>query len=129
MEYSKHYTREEARALLPQIKQWLKAISDLRRQLKEYDRQLGVLAKQQCDSGGELVNSWVRVMAEMKAVFLEFDRREIQIKDLERGLVDFPALIAEKEVFLCWEKGEADIGFWHEIQAGYAGRQPLDEDL
>ena len=114
--------------MLPQLKQWLKEISHLRRQLEQYDRQLALLTKEGSDSGGELVNSWVRTMAEIKAVFFEFDRREIQIKDLERGLVDFPALIADKEVFLCWEKGEADIGFWHELQAGYAGRQPLDDD-
>ena len=50
----------------------------------------------------------------------EFQRREIQIKDLERGLIDFPALIGGKEVFLCWEQDEEDIEFWHELDAGYA---------
>lgn len=52
----------------------------------------------------------------------------IQIKDLERGLVDFPHFFQDDpqhEVFLCWELGEDTITFWHEIEAGYGGRQPL----
>jgi len=51
----------------------------------------------------------------------------IQIKSIENGLVDFPAVRANgQEVFLCWQLGETDILFWHEIQAGFAGRQPIE---
>ena len=52
---------------------------------------------------------------------LEFQRREIQVKDIDRGLIDFPALLGGKEVFLCWEQDEEDIEFWHDLDAGYAG--------
>jgi hypothetical protein len=61
----------------------------------------------------------------MQAVLLEFQQREIQIKDLERGLLDFPAIIGGKEVFLCWEQDEEDIEYWHDLDAGYAGREHL----
>ena len=64
--------------------------------------------------------------SEIKSVLLEFQCREIQVKDLDRGLVDFPALLSGNEVFLCWELGEDDIGFWHELDAGYAGRERLE---
>jgi hypothetical protein len=47
------------------------------------------------------------------------------LKDLERGLIDFPAIIGGKEVFLCWEQDEEDIEFWHDLDAGYAGRERL----
>ena len=77
------------------------------------------------DLGGELVNTWVRTLADLEEVLLEFQRREIQVKDIERGLVDFPAIIGGKEVFLCWEQDEEDIEFWHELDAGYAGRERL----
>ena len=77
------------------------------------------------DLGGELVNTWVRTLADLEDVLLEFQRREIQVKDLERGLVDFPALIGGKEVFLCWEQDEEDVEFWHDLDAGYAGRERL----
>ena len=67
----------------------------------------------------------VRLLADLDGVLREFQRREIQIKDIERGLVDFPAIIGGKEVFLCWEQDEEDIEFWHELDAGYAGRERL----
>ena len=48
------------------------------------------------------------------------------MKDLSRGLVDFPALIGGREVFLCWEADEDDVEFWHELESGYGGREKLD---
>ena len=61
------------------------------------------------DFGGGKVNQWIRNLAAFKELLEEFSRREIQVKDLERGLVDFPAVQAGREVFLCWELGEDDI--------------------
>ena len=61
----------------------------------------------------------------MKSVLLEFDSRQIQVKDIERGLLDFPAIIGGREVFLCWEQDEDDIEFWHDLESGYAGRERL----
>ena len=49
------------------------------------------------------------------------------IRDLERGLVDFPALIDGREVYLCWQLGETDIAFWHELETGFGSRRPLIE--
>ena len=48
------------------------------------------------------------------------------IKDINIGLLDFPALRDGREVYLCWQYGEGDIAYWHEIDAGYEGRQPID---
>ena len=50
---------------------------------------------------------------------------EIVVRDIDRGLIDFPALHDGREVYLCWELGEERIGFWHELEAGYGGRRPL----
>jgi hypothetical protein len=47
------------------------------------------------------------------------------LRDLDRGLVDFPAIRDGREVYLCWIEGEPDIDFWHDLDAGYAGRQEL----
>jgi hypothetical protein len=77
------------------------------------------------DIGGPTVNEHLRLLVEMQQTLAEFCRRDIQIKDLDRGLVDFPAIVAGREVFLCWEQGEADIDYWHDLDAGYAGREPL----
>jgi hypothetical protein len=123
--FKKHYTRAEASALLPQIRLWLKRIVQLREDLEKYETRLNSLMQTGCDLGGETVNCWVRLLADIQEVFMEFHQREIQIKDLSRGLIDFPALIGGKEVFLCWEDGEDDVEFWHDLDAGYAGREPL----
>ena len=53
------------------------------------------------------------------------DEREIVLRDLDRGLVDFPSMRDGREVYLCWVDGEHDIGYWHDLDAGYSGRQPL----
>lgn len=123
--FKKHYTRDEARALLPQLRKWLDKLVILRVELTDLDatlaRQLGLGD----DLGGEMVNRWVRVMALIRDLLQEFATREIQIKDLDRGLIDFPAFVGGKEVFLCWEKGEPDIEYWHDLETGYGGREPL----
>ena len=124
-QFQKHYTRDEARALLPQIRQWLKQLSALRQKLSDGDQRLARLMAGGNDVGGETVNRWVRVAADVKATLAEFQRREIQIKDLDRGLIDFPAILDGREVFLCWEQDEEDIEFWHDLHSGYAGRERL----
>jgi hypothetical protein len=125
-QFQKHYTREEARALLPRVRQWLEQLTQLRSELEKNNRRVDGLMASGQDQGGDLVNKSVRLLAEMKTLFQEFQSREIFIKDLERGLVDFPALIGGREVFLCWEKDDEDIEFWHDIDSGYAGREPLE---
>ena len=124
-QFKQHYTRDQARALLPQIRQWLEQLSVLRQKLSDCDQRLSRLLAGGNDVGGEAVNRWVRVAADVKATLAEFQRREIQIKDLDRGLIDFPAILDGKEVFLCWEQDEEDIEFWHDLHSGYAGRERL----
>lgn len=123
--FRKHYTIDEARALIPQIRKWLDGIHQLRRQLKQLDERISQMLSGGADAGGESVHKQVRLLAELRNLLQEFERRQIQIKDLERGLIDFPAIIGGKEVFLCWEQDEEDIEFWHDLDTGYAGRERL----
>jgi hypothetical protein len=123
--FDKHYTRDEACALLPQIRLWLELLNRLRKDLERYDKRLSGLAEQGNDIGGETVNNWIRALAGMQEVLAEFQRRRIFIKDLERGLIDFPAIMGGKEVFLCWEQDEQQIEFWHDLDTGFSGREPL----
>jgi hypothetical protein len=126
-QFQKHYSREEARSLLPKIREWLRRLDHFRERLERVEQALNSLRKAGEDLGGEAANNWVRLMLEMRAVLLEFYRRDILIKDAERGLIDFPAIIGGREVFLCWEKDEEDIEFWHDLDTGYAGRERLEE--
>lgn len=123
--FRRHYTIEEARDLLPQLRLWFTEIEKWRRVFEQTDTKLAGQLESHGDQGGEPVNRWVKAMAGIKSVFGEFERREIQIKDLDRGLIDFPALRDGREVFLCWEKDEDDVEFWHDLESGYGGREPL----
>ena len=123
--YRRHYSLDEARALLPEIRTWLDEIRLLRDRMAEADQRLGQLVNRGDDVGGPSANQWIRIVVGLQAKLREFERREIQIKDLDRGLVDFPAVIGGREVFLCWEQDDEDIEFWHDLDAGYAGRERL----
>lgn len=124
-QFRKHYLLDEARALLPSIRDWLERIAQARQRVENSEARLAPLLKAGVDCGGAAVEQWIRALLEIKQSLGEFAAREIQIKDIERGLIDFPALRAGKEVFLCWELGEDDIEFWHDLESGYAGREPL----
>ena len=123
--FKTHYTREEARALLPQIKIWLDQLAFARHELEKLDRQLAQALGLGDDLGGDMVNRYVRTLAQVKDILQRFAAREILIKDLDRGLIDFPAFVGGKEVFLCWEKGEEDVEFWHDLDTGFGGRERL----
>ncbi|MEW6305699.1 MAG: DUF2203 domain-containing protein [Verrucomicrobiota bacterium] len=119
-----HYTVEQARTLLPQVRQWLQGLKEHARSLQEDGDTIAKLLETG-DLGGDRVNRYVRALAEFTEIVKKFREREIQIKDLDRGLLDFPAIIGGKEVFLCWEEDEDDIEFWHDLDTGYQGRERL----
>jgi len=122
-QFSKHYTLEEARALLPQIRGWFQTLDSLRANLGETEQHLNGMLDNGQDAGGGTVEGYVRKLAEIKSILNGFEKRHVFIKDLDRGLVDFPSLKGGREVFLCWEKDDEDIEFWHDLDSGYSGRE------
>jgi hypothetical protein len=123
--FHKHYTRDEAQALVPQLREWLAELNRLRGEVERYDQRLSGMNVEGRDTGGETVNNWIRALAGMQEILAQFQHRQIFIKDLSRGLVDFPAFIGGREVFLCWEADEDQIEFWHDLDTGYGGREKL----
>jgi hypothetical protein len=129
LQFQRHYTRDEARALLPQVRQWLDQLGQVKEQLARLDERLAARLANGHDLGGDTVSRWLKAVVAFKGLLQEFARREIQIKDLDRGLVDFPAFFGGREVFLCWEHGEEDIEYWHDLESGYAGRERLTPNV
>jgi len=123
--FKKHYTREQARELLPTIREWLSQLQQSRDWLRDGEQDLHATLEKGVDLGGEKVNAWIKHLTQLQRLLREFEAREIQVKDVDRGLIDFPAIIGGREVFLCWEKDEEDIEFWHDLETGYAGRERL----
>jgi hypothetical protein len=64
---------------------------------------------------------------QMAAGVARIDGLGLTLRDIEHGLVDFPALVAGRQVWLCWQRGETAIGFWHDLETGFSGRRPLAE--
>ena len=69
---------------------------------------------------------YVQALSEIGQIMTELSNGGVQIKDHERGLIDFPCLRDGRVVLLCWQLGEREeIEYWHETEAGFAGRQRL----
>lgn len=124
-QFSKHYTRDEARALLPQIRDWLDQLRKFRAIVDEEDQWISEQLSNGYDIGGPQVRRWLHALVDLRDILREFHVREIQIKEIDRGLVDFPAFVGGKEVFLCWEQDEDDVEYWHDLSSGYSGREHL----
>ena len=77
------------------------------------------------NGGGHRGKQVGEAFVELQNGIADFDRRGIVLRDLDSGLIDFPSVRDGREIYLCWIDGEDDIGFWHELDAGFAGRQRL----
>ena len=112
---------------MPEIRGYLGELNHLHERVSKSDQRFAQLHATGCDLGGPSVNEWLRDLLRMRELLYWFQQRDIQIKDLARGLIDFPSIMAGREVFLCWEQHEEDIEFWHDLETGYKGRERLPE--
>ncbi len=78
------------------------------------------------NGGNKALSNMVQDFEKLDALIHQILDTGVQIKDINSGLLDFSALRDGREVYLCWQYGEDDIAFWHEVDAGYAGRQPIE---
>ena len=124
--FKKHFTLEEARAALPELRRIFKDAHARRERARRADEKLGALQRKTgADLGGPPLNELLRDLQQMNAQMERVQKLGVQVKDFERGLVDFPHLREGREVFLCWELEEEDIEFWHDIDCGYAARERI----
>jgi hypothetical protein len=125
--HERHYSPDEASALLPRVAELLATMRRARDRLGDAEAREALETAGQTNGGGEPGKLVSEGFLELRESMLELREREIVLRDLDRGLVDFPALRDGREVYLCWEEGEPEIGFWHEPDAGFGGRLPLDD--
>ncbi|MEW6286281.1 MAG: DUF2203 domain-containing protein [Chloroflexota bacterium] len=78
------------------------------------------------NGGNQALSAMVQDFGRFDALIHQILATGVQIKDVNIGLLDFPALREGREVYLCWKYGEGEIAFWHEVDAGFAGRQPIE---
>lgn len=125
MRHARHFTLEEARAELGWARDRLAALRDARARLTDLETRRALGDGAPTNGGGQPGKVVGEAFVELQNGIAAFDARGIVLRDLDRGLIDFPAVRDGVEVYLCWIDGEDDIGFWHDLDAGYAGRQPL----
>jgi len=124
----KVFTVQEANALLPNVRTIVGKIQRAHRQLSRYREDAQKAAEAAELGGGGLPNgiAYAAVLTQLTTHVAELEALGVQLKDFERGLIDFPSLRDGRIVLLCWQLGEGDeLEFWHDIDAGFAGRTPL----
>ena len=127
MRHERHYTLEEANAALPAVSELLEQLRAARARLGDREARAALSGAAPEDGGGGAGRVVSEGFLALRDALVELRAQEIVLRDLERGLVDFPSLRDGEEIYLCWEEGEDEIGFWHEPDAGFAGRRPLGD--
>lgn len=123
----KYYTLNEANETLNLIRPMLEEMMEIAAKVRENQPELWELVRKSAGNGGNPRLSKLLVEFDhLDAMYHQVQDMGIEIKDLTIGLIDFTALRAGREVYLCWKYGEGEIQFWHEIEAGFAGRQIID---
>jgi hypothetical protein len=125
--HARHYTLEEASELLPRVVEIIERMRVARNQLGDREAREALSEAGPTNGGGTPGRTVSQGFLELRDSMIELRELEVVLRDLDRGLLDFPSLRDGREVYLCWQDGEDAIRFWHEPDAGFGGRRPLDD--
>jgi hypothetical protein len=125
--HGRHYSLEEASELLPRVVELIGRMRAARDRLGDREAREALSEAGPTNGGGDPGRTVSEGFLELRESMVELRELEVVLRDLDRGLLDFPALRDGREVYLCWQEGEDAIGYWHEPDAGFAGRRPLDD--
>ena len=127
MIHERHFTVEEANALLGRIEPVLRSLREARDRLTDAEAHEALAGAAPTNGGGDPGRDVGEAFLEVRRMLLALQELGIVVRDIERGLIDFPAIHDGREVYLCWQLDEPPrIAFWHDLEAGYGGRQPLE---
>ena len=129
----RYFTAAEANELLPTVRPIVERMTSHRRALALATVRHARIATKIAGNGGgvrpqevdELQRAIDQEAEEVIGCVEELRELGVLVKDLDEGLVDFPALRGNEEVLLCWRLGEDEVAFWHSLEGGFAGRRPL----
>jgi hypothetical protein len=122
-----YFTLQQANETLTIIRPIMDEVQAIRRKiLAKQPEAWPAIEKSAGNGGNKALSRMVQDFERLDALIHRILDTGVLIKDVNQGLLDFPALRDGREVYLCWKYGEGDIAFWHEIHAGFAGRQPIE---
>jgi len=123
---ARYFTLQEANEALVSIRPWMDEIQSIRQEILRHQPEIwSVMEKSAGNGGNPILSSMVKTFDRLDALVHSIQDLGVLIKDINTGLLDFPALKEGREVYLCWKYGEGDIQFWHEVADGFAGRQSI----
>jgi hypothetical protein len=125
--HDRHFSREEAEALLPTVEPMLRELRTARDRLTDAEAHQLLADAAPANGGGAPGREVGEGFLEVRRLLSAVQELGIVIRDIDRGLIDFPAIIDDEEVYLCWQLDEDGIAWWHDLESGFGGRQPLDE--
>jgi hypothetical protein len=135
---ARRFYLSEAETLLPQVSTWIREAVALKSECQEAENKIEALTQKITLMGGVVVDRERAQAARerrddklalLKSVVERIHETGCLVKDLDKGLVDFPTLFRGEEVYLCWMMNEPGIEFWHKVEDGFAGRKQIDDDF
>lgn len=127
MAHERHYDADEANAALPWVRERLERLRAAREGLTDAEARAALADASPSNGGGSPGKVVSEAFLAMRSSLAELQAVDVVLRDLDRGLVDFPSRREGREVYLCWEEGEDAVEHWHEPDAGHDGRRPLDD--
>jgi hypothetical protein len=124
--HDRHFTVEEANALLARVRPRLEALRTARDRLTDAEAHEALAGAAPGNGGGGTGRDVGEAFLEVRGLLLELQELGIVVRDIDRGLIDFPAILEGREAYLCWELGEPAVAFWHDLETGFGGRMPLE---
>ena len=122
------FTLAEANALIPELEQHWTTIKQGRQILLDTRDEVKKASAHADVGGGTVVGvKYIKGLQDINGSLHAIQEVGVVIKDVEIGLCDFPFMLNDKLVFLCWKPGEKEVGWWHDIDSGYSSRQPIDQ--
>ncbi len=112
--------------MLPGVEEALAALREARDKLTDAEAHEVLGEAAPTNGGGEPAKTIGEGFLEVRQLLGGLQETGIVVRDVDRGLIDFPAMHAGREVYLCWEVGEDAVDFWHDLEDGFGGRAPLD---
>lgn len=126
MIHERHFTVEEANAAIERIGPMLEKLRDAKAGLLDEDAREALSEASPTNGGGDPGRQVGEAFLEIRRILVELNEAEIVVRDVDRGLIDFPSIRDGEEIYLCWQLGEERVAWWHDLESGFAGREPLD---
>ena len=122
------FTLAEAESLLPELRSLLREISDSWNHIRDLNPDIQKARDAApFDGFSKSGVDYVESVSHLMVLIHQVKDMGVLLKDADKGLCDFPYMRQGRVVYLCWQLGEDSIGYWHDIETGFAGREPLDE--